>query len=228
MPVHAFERHQGGWVGRLGRPSKFSIEELQAAALALVDEEGLAGLSMRSLAVRLGTGPMTIYNYVRDRKDLDVLVVEAVIAEAKWARDRHEDWREDARRIVTALWRAVRAHPQAIPLILIRRNRSPALLDITEALLEALARGGRSGYRLLVAFRTVAAFVMGFAQAELTGPLAVEAGETTEIVTARTRALPPDMYPRVRELGSAATTSDVEREFWDGLDLILTGLVDGE
>jgi AcrR family transcriptional regulator len=141
MAVHAFVRREGGWVGRLGRPSRFSIEELQAAALALVDEEGLAGLSMRSLAVRLGTGPMTIYNYVRDRKDLDVLVVEAVIAEAKWARDRHENWREDARRIVTALWRAVRAHPQAIPLILIRRNRSPALLDLTEALLEALARG---------------------------------------------------------------------------------------
>ena len=63
--------------------AKFTRAQLQEAALALVDEQGLAALSMRTLAGTLGTGPMTLYNYVKDRDDLDALVVEAVLAEVR-------------------------------------------------------------------------------------------------------------------------------------------------
>ena len=174
----------------MGRPAKLSRERLQSAALALVDEHGLAGLSMRALATALGTAPMTIYNHVANRADLEVLVVEAVVAEADWAGEPHEDWRDDVRQIATALWRAVRAHPHTIPLILTRRSRASAIFESSEALLDALARSGRSGRRLLIAFRAVVGFVMGFAQAELAGPLSVAAGEPAEVVIARFRALP--------------------------------------
>ena len=63
--------------------AKFTRAQLQEAALALVDEQGLAALSMRTLAGALGTGPMTLYNYVKDRDELDALVVEAVLSEVK-------------------------------------------------------------------------------------------------------------------------------------------------
>jgi AcrR family transcriptional regulator len=197
---------------------------LQAAALALVDEHGLAGLSMRSLAAALGTGAMTIYNHVADRTDLDVLVVEAIVAQARWPRRSRPDWRGDVREIATAMWRAVRAHPRAIPLILTRRTRSPAALEVAEDLLAALARSGRSGRSLLIAFRTVSAFVMGFAQAELAGPLAVEAGEQAKAVIERMRALPRQRYPRLVEIATSAATSRGEQEFRLGLDLLLAGL----
>ncbi len=36
---------------------------------------------MRSLAAALGTGPMTLYNYVKDREELEGLVAEAVLAD---------------------------------------------------------------------------------------------------------------------------------------------------
>src|SRR4051812_9579495 len=169
----------------MGRPPKFSREQLQAAALALVDEQGLAGLSMRSLAAELGTGAMTLYNHVEHREDLEVLVVDAVMAKAKWPKAQREDWRDDVRAIATAVWRAVRAHPDVIPLVLTRRSRSPAALEVAEALLGALARSGRSGRRLLVAFRAVTAFVTGFAQVELAGPLSLDAGETAELIIGR-------------------------------------------
>ncbi len=50
---------------------KFTREQLQTAALKIVDEEGLSALSMRALAAVLGTGPMTIYNYFHDRDELE-------------------------------------------------------------------------------------------------------------------------------------------------------------
>jgi AcrR family transcriptional regulator len=211
----------------MGRRAKFSREQLKTAALALVDAHGLAGLSMRTLAAALGTGPMTIYNHVADRADLDVLVVEAVLADVRLPRARRDDWRDEARTVATAMWRAVRAHPHAIPLILTRRSRSPAVLDVAEALLSALARSGRSHRDLLVAFRAVTAFVMGFAQAELAGPLAREAGEAPRAVIGRIRALPKGRYPRLIEIARAAVTSKAGREFRAGLDALLTGLAEG-
>ncbi len=208
----------------MGRRAKFSREQLKTAALALVDTHGLAGLSMRTLAAKLATGPMTIYNHVADRADLDVLVVEAVLAEMPPPRPRRDDWRAEARAVATAMWRVVRAHPHAIPLILTRRSRSPAVLDVAEKLLSPLARSGRSGRDLLVAFRAVTAFVMGFAQAELAGPLAREAGEAPRAVIGRIRALPKGRYPRLIEVAGAAVTSKAEHEFRAGLDALLAGL----
>ena len=208
----------------MGRPAKLSRQQLQAAALALVDAQGLAGLSMRTLARALGTGPMTLYNHVAGRADLEVLVIEAVFAKADWPREPSTDWRADAEAIATALWRAVRTHPNAVPLILTRRSRSPALIEASEALLDALARSGRSGRDLLIAFRTVTGFVMGLAQVELAGPLSAAAGEPAAEVIARFRALPSFRYPRLIEIANAAAASDAEREFHAGLELVLAGL----
>ncbi len=208
----------------MGRPRKFSREQLQAAALALVDAQGIDGLTMRALAARLGTGAMTIYGHVRSRADLEVLVVDAIVGGAAWPSARRRDWRADTRAIATAMWRAVRAHPRAIPLILTRRTRSAAALAAAEALLAALARSGRSGPRLLVAFRAVSALVMGFAQVELAGPLAVQAGESSRAAIGRVRALPADAFRHLIDVAGAARASDPETEFRRGLDLLLAGL----
>ncbi|HEX7868240.1 MAG TPA: TetR/AcrR family transcriptional regulator C-terminal domain-containing protein [Variovorax sp.] len=208
----------------MGRPAKFTHAQLQSAALRLLDREGLSGLSMRALADELGTGAMTLYNYVPQREAINLLVVEAVIAEARWVRIPGADWRKEVRAIASALWSAVRAHPHAIPLILTRRSRAPAVFEITEALLDALARSGRSGPQLLVAFRAVSALIMGLAQAELAGPLSLQAAESADDTIARFRALPPERFPHLIEIASAAVESTAEDEFNAGLDLLLAGL----
>jgi AcrR family transcriptional regulator len=207
----------------MGRPAKFTHAQLQTAALRLLDTQGLAGLSMRSLAAELGTGAMTLYNYVPQREGLDLLVIEAVIAEVHWDRDAFADWKGEVRAIASALWRAVRAHPNAIPLILTRRSRAPAMFEVTEALLAALSRSGRSGADLLVAFRAVSALVMGLAQAELAGPLSLQAMESAEDTIARFRALPADRFPHLIDIASAALRSTPEQEFQASLDLLLAG-----
>lgn len=208
----------------MGRPAKLSRERLQAAALSLVDRHGLTGLSMRALAATLGVGPMTLYNHIAHREELEILVVEAVLAQAVWSRSDHADWRDSVREIATALWRAVRAHPHVIPLILTRRSRSPAVFEVSEAMLQALARSGRSGSELLAAFRSVQALVMGFAQVELTSPLARAAGERRATVIRRFRALPSDRYPHLIEIATAAMVSSPEDEFCRGLELLIAGL----
>ncbi|WP_454197476.1 TetR/AcrR family transcriptional regulator [Nocardia sp. Marseille-Q1738] len=205
-------------------PRKFTHEQLRAAALALVDQHGLAGLTMRSLAAALGTGAMTIYNYVDGREGLERLVTEAVMAEARWSVEPDAEWGQEVTAIAEGLWRTARAHPHAIPLVLTRRSFDETTLAPAEALLRALARSGRSGGELLIAFRAVSAFITGFAQAELTGPLSTERGEDLMSITDRIAALPSDRFAKLIEISRAVLDSDPEIEFRGGLGIVLAGL----
>jgi AcrR family transcriptional regulator len=192
--------------------ARFTLAEIRQAALQIVDRDGLAGLSMRSLAGALGTGPMTLYNYVKDREGIEELVVEAVIAEVAIPAPAG-DWRRDAEAVATALWQAVRAHPAAIPLVLTRRSASATAFAPAEALIRALSSGGLAETDLLAAFRSVLGLVMGTAQAELTGPLTAQVGE-----------LAAQDNPHIAALAEASQRSAPADDFGRGLGFLLDGI----
>ena len=191
---------------------RFTRDQLQSTALELIDRKGLHAFSLRELAAKLGTGPMTLYNYVRDRDELDALIVDAVVAEVRWPPMRG-DWQHDVRSIAKALWIVIRNHPNTIPLILTRRSRLEKNLERAESFLSALARSGRTGDQLLVAYHTVLGFVYGLAQTRLAGTLSSEE-----------EALAPGEYPRLVEIRNAAARMDPDYEFRCGLDIIVDGL----
>ena len=193
--------------------SRYSLAEIQGHALALVDRDGLAGLTMRALAARLGTGPMTIYNYVRDREALEELVVAAV-TESIVLPPQTGDWAADVRAIARAAWSAIRAHPAAVPLVLTRRASRPTAYGPAEALVAALARGGLEGHDLLAAFRTVLGYVMGAAQAEYASPLDAE----------RIGDHAATDHPHLAALAQVSQRSDPETDFDAGLTILLRGL----
>jgi AcrR family transcriptional regulator len=63
------------------RAPRFRREEIAQAALAIADEEGFAAVSMRRIAERLGAGTMTLYHYLRTKRDLVALMDDAVLGE---------------------------------------------------------------------------------------------------------------------------------------------------
>lgn len=210
--------------GKVAMRARFTLAQVQAAALRIVDGEGLPGLSMRSLAAALGTGPMTLYNYVSNREGLEDLVAEAVIAgvEIPAASD---DWVDDVRSIATALWRAVRSHPNAIPLVLTRRTMSPSSYSAAEYLIEALSRGGLSEDRLLVAFRAVLSLVMGSAQVELAGPgSGADRDQEQREIAGRIGELAGDEHRHIAALSKVSQRSTAADDFAGALELLLAGI----
>ncbi len=205
----------------MARPAKFTLAQIQSEALAIVDRDGLPGLTMRSLAASLRTGPMTLYNYLDGRDALEELVVDAVASEVPLL-EQTDDWVADVTATATVLWAAVRLHPATIPLVLTRRTSSSASLAPVEALASALARSGLEGFALLVAFRAVMGFVMGIAQAELAGPLSPQHDprQAAEDIA----AVAGEANPTLARLALVAG-QDPEREFREGLDLVLAGVV---
>jgi AcrR family transcriptional regulator len=204
--------------------ARFTLAEVREHAIQIVDEDGLGALSMRSLAAALGTGPMTIYNYVKDREELEGLVAEAVLAGVKLPR-RSDDWRADVKSIATAIWRSVRQHPNAAPLVLTRRTVSAAGYLPAERLIEALTCAGLSDIDLLAAFRGVLSLVMGAAQVELAGPLAAIDREQSNVMNAkRIGALAGSEHPHMAALAETSQRSTMAADFDRALDMLLAGI----
>lgn len=203
--------------------ARFTTDEIAAAALGIVDAAGLNALSMRSLAAALGTGPMTVYNYVADKEGLEELVVAAVVAGVAVPAPT-SDWKGDVHAVATAMWRGVRAHPAAIPLVLTRRMSSATGFAIADALIGALARAGLTDEDLLFAFHAVLGFVVGAAQAELAGPLAHGRSADATDAAARIGAVAGEEHPHIEALSKVAMRTSVEEDFDGGLGMLLDGI----
>ncbi len=204
--------------------ARFTLADVRAHAIRIVDEDGLGSLSMRSLAASLGTGPMTIYNYVKDREELEGLVAEAVLADVRLPR-RSDNWRSEVKSIATAIWRSVRQHPNAAPLVLTRRTVSAAGYLPAERLIEALGRAGLSDLDLLAAFRAVLSLVMGAAQVELAGPLAaIDRDDANAVVAERIGHLAGSEHPHMARLAQTSQRSTMTADFDRALDMLLAGI----
>jgi len=77
------------------RPHGLTRDRLVEAALGLINEEGLDGLSMRALAERLEVKAASLYWHVRDRGELLELLAESILETVVQPR-RGAGWRQSA------------------------------------------------------------------------------------------------------------------------------------
>ncbi|CAM5726257.1 TetR family transcriptional regulator OS=Streptomyces antimycoticus OX=68175 GN=SSPO_034680 PE=4 SV=1 [Streptomyces antimycoticus] len=94
------------------RPRSLTPDQLASAALAVLDREGLAGLSMRAVAKELGMSAMALYRYVDDREELEGLVVERVLSAVDTTPpEPGASWDDRLRIMVGRLRDTITAHP---------------------------------------------------------------------------------------------------------------------
>jgi AcrR family transcriptional regulator len=205
------------------RTAVLNQEIIAAAALVVIDRDGLAALTMRSLGRELGVAAMSLYNHVADRAALESAVVSAVMSSIDIT-PVAADPMSEVKRLMVAMRSALNAHPEAIPLVLTRPTASETALAPIEALLAALSAVGFAGRALLRAYRTLFGFLVGFVQADLTGPVSSGQPATLSKVAAGVLDLPETSFPHLRGCATVAATSDSDSEFEHGLNAVLLGL----
>jgi TetR/AcrR family tetracycline transcriptional repressor len=99
------------------RQQGLTRERLVGAALDLIGEEGLDGLSMRALADRLEVKAASLYWHVRDRRELLELLAESILETVRPARGR-SGWRKSVLDAATALSERVAAQKDANRILL--------------------------------------------------------------------------------------------------------------
>ncbi|MGW4434517.1 TetR/AcrR family transcriptional regulator [Streptomyces sp. NPDC004596] len=200
------------------RPRSLTAHQIASAALAVIDRHGLASLSMRAVSQELGTSTMGLYRYVRDREELERLVVERVLGDVDTGPpDPAASWRDQVEVMARRLRDTVSAHPEVVPLTVVHRHHSPAVLRWAETVLSVLTAAGIDGERRVIALRALLAYLIGAIQLEHLGPLA---GPGTTAIT----RLPATDFPHMSATARTARHVDADQEFLAGLRLLLDGL----
>jgi AcrR family transcriptional regulator len=138
-----------------------SRERIVASAVELLDAEGRAGLTMRRLADRLGSGVMSLYWHVDNKEDVFDLALDSVLEYRKPPQTpRSRDWRGDVIHMLED-WRAIMLrHPWSASL-LPRQVLGPNILGRLELLSKTLSDAGVADADLNAAIWSLWNYVMG-------------------------------------------------------------------
>lgn len=216
--------------GKGGRASRGSLtrEQVVAAALELIDSEGLDMLTMRRLGQRVGRDAMSLYRYAPNRDGLLDEVVEAVLSELPPLHGKRP-WQEELRDGAHAFRRVALAHPHVVPLLVTRPLRTPlglrplGVLRYLEGFLALLIGQGFSSREALHAYRSFMVVLNGHILNELQEAV-VDDEETIDLLRLGLHRLPVKEFPTIRGHADILAIFDGEAELDRGLNNFFRGL----
>jgi AcrR family transcriptional regulator len=202
-------------------------ERVVAEALMVIAQEGVAALTMRTLATRLGVVPGALYRHVRNKEQLQDLVLDGVLAEVDCTLDAALSWTRKLSLLAHRLRGVLEGHPGVAGLLQLRDPLGPNSLAVAEAFLEPLQAAGFAERQAGLAFFLIIDYTTGYAASS--PPISTNQQRVRDQAT-RTRlheffrSLPADRFPALVALGPHVWVDNRDQRFTAGLDILLDGL----
>ena len=134
------------WWRRRSEPTRekkpLTRELIVDAALALLERDGLQGLSMRRLAKELGSGAASLYWHVGDKEELLSLLLDRIVGEQPVPEPDPKHWQGTVKELARASRRHLSRRRDAAQLSLGRVPTGPNSLPVLERNLAVLAASG--------------------------------------------------------------------------------------
>ncbi|MEW1901846.1 TetR/AcrR family transcriptional regulator C-terminal domain-containing protein [Streptomyces sp. NPDC086147] len=148
-------------------PASLDRDRIVTAAIRMLDEEGLSGLSMRKLATELGVTAMSLYWYVDTKDDIIEYAVDSVYAEVDLAAVAVAgDWRDRLRTLALEYRGMLVRHPWMSPCAGKYLNIGPNAVAVGAGIHEAIRDTGLPMRRRPSAMSAVFQFVYGYGTIE--------------------------------------------------------------
>jgi len=200
-----------------------SRERILAAALELVDEQGIDALSMRKLGQALGYEAMSLYNHVSNKDDLLDGILDLVLSEIE---PLDQDGGLAAIRTSSlSAHEALRRHPWAAGQLTASGRIRPARIEFMNALLGALRNAGFSAETTYHAYHVLDAHIIGFSLWEAShGQIPAEIDDVRAFID---QMVPAATYPHLHEHAMQHLEEGPHQDvpaFEYGLDLLLESL----
>ncbi|MBF6193269.1 MULTISPECIES: TetR/AcrR family transcriptional regulator C-terminal domain-containing protein [Nocardia] len=218
-----------------GPKQRSSVEAVVAAAIEIADAEGLAAVTMRAVANRLGLTPMATYTYVPGKSELIDLMLDAVYARMERADLTGLPWRERVALIAAENRAMLARHPWVAYLPTTRPPLGPGLAAKYDHELEAFADLGLDDVAMDAALTFVLGFVTSVARIAIDSARAAAdsamsdeqwweraAPVLAQVFDARRYPLAARVGTAAGQAHDAAYSADHAYEF--GLTLVLDGL----
>jgi AcrR family transcriptional regulator len=222
-------------VSRKGRP-ELSVDRIVRAAIEVADIEGLAALSMRRVAERLGVGTMSLYTYVPGKAELIDVMLDTVYGETARPEDVPGGWRARLELVARENWELYRRHPWLLQVAATSRPPlGPNLIAKYDYELRAVDGIGLTDVEMDAVVTLVGGFVHGAARgAAEAGQVARRTGVTDEQWWYATapyleRGFDARRFPLAARVGAAAGEAhgaayDPRHAFEFGLQRVLDGV----
>jgi AcrR family transcriptional regulator len=145
-------------------------EIILQAALQILDEQGLDGLSMRRLALALGVEAMSLYNHVKDKRDLLDGLVDLVLSPMQ-SPDESQPWDQRLEHIAIELYQVLIRHPYLVLVLSTEQGfpKDPRIIRGMDSMVAALAEAGLRPTQRVSAYRGLFAICLGFVFAHTQG-----------------------------------------------------------
>ncbi|MDA3936709.1 MAG: TetR/AcrR family transcriptional regulator C-terminal domain-containing protein [Actinomycetota bacterium] len=208
----------------LERRLPLNRDRILVAAVEIADERGVAAVTMREVASRLGVEAMSLYNHVANKDDILDGMVDLVVEQFAVPADA-DYWREAMRRRAISARDVFGCHPWAPALLDSRESSGPTRLRYLDSILGTLVRAGFSMDGAARAFSLLDSYIYGFGIQQMSF-LADDGASTEEMAEAILAYIPAEEYPYLHRMASHAMEVgyDAEADFEFGLEIILDGL----
>lgn len=196
-----------------------SLDRIVAAAVDLLDAEGIEGLTMRRLADRLGSGVMSLYWHVDNKENVLDLALDRALAHSGASQAvEARQWRSHVVHMLED-WRvSMLRHPWSMSL-LPRRTLGPNILNRLELLSKTLSTGGVADADLNVAVWALWNYVMGATVTRAS----FNRSDDDQVAAQLRLAHSGENYPTI-ERAQLLLDKDWDGTFKKGLDFLLDGL----
>ena len=192
---------------------KLSRDRIVRAAIEMMDESGLASLSMERLGRSLGVTDMALYKHVASKDELLSLMLDTLVARLPATPPGSPE--DTLRAFGLGLWSVCRAHPEVLPLLAAKPLASPAIRAAAGQAQARLMAAGWDAATASGALFALAAYSLGAAGLVTGGTLAIAA----EFVDGAPAASAEQRPPR-----AAIDWERADMGFAFGLEALLTGL----
>ncbi|MGW4531635.1 TetR/AcrR family transcriptional regulator C-terminal domain-containing protein [Nocardia sp. NPDC004340] len=237
-PVRTLEllwREPGSGGSARGPKQRTTVDAVVAAAIGIADTQGLAALTMRSVAAALGITPMATYTYVPGKAELLDLMLDTVYQRM----ERHDlggmGWRERVSTIAAENRAMLAAHPWVAYLPTTRPPLGPGVAAKYDHELRAFDGLGLGDLDMDAALTYVLGFVTSTAQLAIdTAGAAAESGQSDHDWWERAapllaRVFDAERYPLAARVGEAAgqahdSAYSADHAYEFGLARVLDGL----
>ena len=199
-----------------------------ASALAIIDRDGVDGLSMRRLGEAVRRDPMVLYRHVTNKAAVLDGVVETVFGQLS-VDAINPDWDAALRTLAHDFRDLARTHPNMVPLLVTRPlatplgMRPPGILRHLEDVLALLTAAGFTGDDAVHVYRALFGLLYGHVLTELQ-EIVERPEETEHVLRLGLHRLPIGEFPHLRNLAPTWASYDGLAELDRGLDILLSGL----
>ncbi|MGV2098691.1 TetR/AcrR family transcriptional regulator [Rhizobium sp. 21-4511-3d] len=214
---------------RSRRQRSLTREQIIDASIRLLDEGGEGGLTFQALSKLLATGPGAIYWHVADKSDLVTAACDEIIARTMEAKQAGASPQETIRALALDLFDAIDAHPWVGAALMSAPGQLP-MVRIFERIGQQVRSLGVSAEHEWSAVSALLNYILGVAgqnaaNAKLAAVQGLERASFLGEVSAAWSALDPESYPFTRSVAAQLPAHDDRKDYLDGIDLLLRGIV---